>query len=249
MPSQDDRWIYQIGDERPAIDLCVPPQGGGPCVRPTVWVLDLYAEDGVTPNRSGVDLVHRNGGRAVCYVSGGSWEQWRPDAARFPKRLRGKPLDGWAGERWLDIRQSKVLEPLIRSRAKKCRGAGFDAIDWDNVDGFTQQSGFPISGNHQLAYNRLLAKTTHEMGLAVGLKNDLSQVVLLAPVFDFLVNEQCHQFDECVLLRAFERKQKAVVQIEYVQQLDAICPTANAAGRFAMVMGTALNARTWKPCR
>lgn len=158
-------------------------------------------------------------------------------------------MQDWPDERWLDIRQLEALEPLLRMRAKMCRDAGFDALDWDNVDGYTHNTGFPILGKHQLAYNLLLAKTAHDAGLAVGLKNDLNQVAVLEPAFDFAVNEQCHEFQECELLRPFQRKGKAVVQIEYVQPLDTICPPANAAGRSTMVMDRALSARSWKPCR
>lgn len=218
-------------------------------MKPTVWVLDLYAADGTTPNRSGVELVRRSGGRAVCYVSAGSWEQWRPDAGSFPKEVRGKVLGGWPGERWLDIRALGTLRPLLVERAKKCRDAGFRAIDWDNVDGYTNNSGFALDGGDQIAFATMLADIAHDLDLAVGLKNNLEQVPELVSLFDFAVNEQCAQFNECQLLDPFVRNAKVVVQIEYSTPTRKFCSEAIHARRTAMVMGQDLHTHPWLPCR
>jgi hypothetical protein len=248
-PRVVDRWLYQIGDAKPALTLCVRPFANTACVSPNVWVLDLYASDGVTPNRDAVRAIHRRSGHAVCYVSGGTWEDWRPDAKKFPSSLRGAELSDWPGERWLDIRKRGTLQRILTDRALACKKAGFDAIDWDNVDGFTQESGFEISANDQLAYNRMLAGIAHGLGLSVGLKNDLTQIHELLPHFDFAVNEQCVKFGECDLLIPFTTARKPVVQIEYESAPEAVCPIANRRGWSAMVMERELNASSWKPCR
>jgi hypothetical protein len=248
-PLVADRWLYQISEAQPAFDLCVKPFGKADCVTPTVWVLDLFGSDGRTPNVEAVRAVHRRKGHAVCYVSAGSWEDWRPDADTFPTSIRGSKLDGWPGERWLDIRKISILKPLMENRAQACKRAGFDAIDWDNVDGFTQKSGFTISANDQLTYNRMLADLAHAHGMAVGLKNDLSQIRQLEPYFDFAVNEQCAKYRECDLLLPFSESKKVVVQIEYDVDQKAVCPIANRRGWSAMTMGRELSASSWRPCR
>ena len=249
VPSTSDRWLYQIGASAPDTSICVVPTGGGGCVRPNIWVIDLYEADANTPNAAGVTAIHRVGGRAVCYVSGGSAENWRPDHSAFASIL-GNTLDGWPGERWVDIRALAVLRPLMTARAEKCKSAGFDAIDWDNVDGYTNGTGFPLTAADQLAYNRLLAHITHQLGLAVGLKNDLDQVAELLAEFDFAVNEQCAQYSgDCVLLLPFSRAGKAVVEIEYSTPAGSYCPKANVNNWAAMSMGRNLKARPWKPCR
>ncbi len=51
------------------------------------------------------------GKRVICYMSAGSWEEWRPDANKFPRRVIGKPLDDWEGESYLDIRALEVIGP------------------------------------------------------------------------------------------------------------------------------------------
>ena len=65
-----------------------------------------------------------------------------------------------------------------------------------------------------------LARIAHHNGLSVGLKNDLGQVPKLEPRFDFAINEQCFQYQECTNnpapgYRAFTRDDKAVFQVEY----------------------------------
>lgn len=41
---------------------------------------------------------------AVCYISIGTVEEWRDDASQFPSTAVGGDVDGWAGERWLDVK-------------------------------------------------------------------------------------------------------------------------------------------------
>ena len=134
--------------------------------------------------------IHARLAHAVCYVDAGTWENWRPDAARYPKQLLGKG-NGWPGERWLDIRATKVLLPLIDARVAKCAKAGFDAVDFDNVDGYANTTGFPLTGAAQLTFNKAIAGLAHKRGMSVGLKNDLDQLGALRTSFDFAVNEQC----------------------------------------------------------
>ena len=79
--------------------------------------------------------------------------------------------------------------PRLPQRIQMCKDKGFVAIDPDNVDGYTNDSGFDLTAAEQLAYNRWLAATAHGMGLAAGLKNDLDQIPDLVGDFDFFVNE------------------------------------------------------------
>ena len=248
VPTPNDRWVYEIGRAEPRLGLCVNPWSARRCVKPTVWVLDLYGNDGLLATAA-VRAIHRTRGRAVCYVSAGSVEDWRPDASTFPDSVIGQLLDGWPGERWIDIRQRDLLRPLLRARADRYARAGFDAIDWDNVDGFTQQTGFALRADDQLTYNRMLASIAHERGLAVGLKNDLTQIPALVGSFDFAVNEQCAEFDECDLLLPFSNAGKAVVQIEYTASPGTFCANANKRRWSAMVADRDLNGRVWQPCR
>ena len=187
----------------------------------------VYDIDGADNSAAVVDAIHARGARAVCYFSAGSYENWRADRRRFPKSVRGKPLDDWAGERWLDIRRRDVLMPIMRNRMRRCAAKGFDAVEPDNVDGYTQDSGFRITAGDQLRYNRSLANEAHALGLAAGLKNDLAQVPELVDYFDFAVNEQCFQYRECGRLRPFIQAGKAVFNVEYELPRSAFCARAS----------------------
>src|SRR5207302_5849258 len=161
----------------------------------------MFDVDAFDTPASTVAALHRAGRVAVCYVDAGTWENWRPDASRFPKSVRGKPVDGWAGERWLDIRRLDVLGPILRARMAMCARKGFDGMEFDNVDGYTNDTGFPLTGAEQLRFDVWLANQAHRRGLSVALKNDLGQVPRLLPYFDFALDEQCFQYSECGALK------------------------------------------------
>ena len=148
-------------------------------------------------------------------MSAGSSENWRPDFKNFPKSVLGKNMDGWVGEKWLDIRNITALGPIMTARLDQCKAKGFDAVEFDNVDGYSNASGFSLTNNDQLKYNIFLANEAHKRGLTVGLKNDLDQVSVLSNYFDFAVNEQCFQYGECSALKPFIAKGKPVFNVEY----------------------------------
>ncbi|MET9466284.1 endo alpha-1,4 polygalactosaminidase [Streptomyces sp. NPDC006544] len=188
----------------------------------------VYDVDGFTTTKEQVAELKRAGRRTICYLSTGAWEDFRPDAGAFPPELRGKG-NGWEGERWLDVRRLAELEPLIAKRFDMCRDKGFDAVEPDNMDGYQNESGFPLTADDQLKYNRLIAKLAHDRGLSVGLKNDLDQVPELVGEFDFAVNEQCMQYDECEKVAPFVKAGKAVFHVEYEIPIGRWCPRAREA--------------------
>lgn len=175
--------------------------------------------DGFDTPASVVTSLHALGKRAVCYVDVGTWEDWRPDAKRFPRRVLGRPDQGWPSERWLDVRQRGVLLPIMAARIAMCVKKGFDAVDPDNVDGYENASGFALSGHEQLNYDRAIAALAHTDGLAVALKSDPDQARALEPDFDFVVQEQCVQYGQCAELAPFVANGKAVFDIEYTRSL------------------------------
>jgi hypothetical protein len=246
VPHPGEQWQVQLqGNVR--TNLCAVPYAGGPCVRPNVYDIDLYAKNGVTLNSAAVSAIHAAGGRAVCYVDAGTWEDWRPDANAYPANVLGLP-DGWPGERWLDITATSVLLPIVDARVSKCAAAGFDAVDFDNVDGYTNDTGFALTASDQLTFNTDLAAIAHEHGLSVGLKNDLGQLSALQSTFDFAVNEQCAQYKECAAYDGWTGVGKAVVEIEYSGRPGRYCADAALNGRDAIHKSRALNADPWRPC-
>lgn len=187
----------------------------------------IYDIDGFDNSASVVAAIHAAGAKAICYIDAGTWENWRPDANKFPSSVLGNS-NGWPGERWLDIRQISILGPIMQARMDLCKSKGFDAIDFDNVDGYTNNTGFPLTGAQQIAYSQYLAQQTHARGMSVGLKNDVDQLNSLVNYFDFALNESCWQYNECGGYSVFLNQKKAVLNVEYQGNTSTFCPKANA---------------------
>jgi hypothetical protein len=260
-PAVNARWQYQLqGVAAYAstgginVGISATPYTGGAAVSPSVFDIDLYVDQTVsgnntTLNTAAISAIHSAGKKAICYVSAGSWENWRADANQFPASVQGNK-NGWAGEKWLDIRQTSVLLPIMEARVQKCAQAGFDGVEWDNVDGYTNRTGFPLTAGDQLTYNASLANLAHTYGLTVALKNDVEQVADLAPYFDYAVNEQCQQYSECSgYTTNFINAGKAVFQVEYKLHLNKFCPQANAENRNAILKTYDLFDTPYTPCR
>ena len=186
--------------------------------------VDLYD----TPQAT-VDELKGMGRIVVCYFSAGSWEDWRDDAGLFPQEALGNDLEGWPGERWLDVTHPEVWD-LMAARLDQAVVVGCDGVDPDNVAGYTNNPGFAFGYAEQLEFNRFLAAEAHARGLSVGLKNDLDQIPDLVAEFDFSVNEECFDYHECDTLQPFVDAGKAVFQIQYgsASHADEVCPDANA---------------------
>jgi endo-alpha-1,4-polygalactosaminidase (GH114 family) len=193
--------------------------------------------DGFDTPATTVAALHRSmpGRGVVCYIDAGTWENWRPDAAKFPKYLLGLKDGNWPGERWLDIAKfDGVLGDIVRARVEMCRSKGFNAVDFDNVDAYTNDTGFRLTAADQRAYDIFLANTAHSLGLSVALKNDIEQIPELMPYFDFAVDEQCFHYADCLTsqnggmygLNQFVAAGKAVFDIEYQLRLSQFCPAA-----------------------
>lgn len=247
MPAPGERWQYQLQGNVDAT-ICAKPVSGGACVRPDVYDIDLYDDGGAALNTPAVASIHARGAHAICYVDAGTWEDWRPDAAQYPDAVKGKP-NGWPGEKWLDVRQTAVLLPIVAARVQKCVDAGFDAVEFDNVDGYSNVTGFPLTADDQLAFDRALAGLAHDHGLPVGLKNDVEQAGALATNFDFAINEQCFKYRECGVYDAWIAAGRAVLEIEYSGTNKKLCADAQAHGRDAIRKKPSLKATPWTPCR
>ena len=230
---------------RPAIDTSWQIQFNGEI--DTALDVDMFEVDMFDTTKATVDEFHSNGTRVVCYISGGSWERWRPDKDDFPRSVLGKELDGWPGERWLDIRKLKVLKPLMGARLDLCKEKGFDSAEFDNVNGYQNRTGFPLTGPDQLRYNTWLANAAHERGLSVGLKNEGPQARVLVDYFDWAIVEQCFQYNECKPYDIFISRGKAVMELEYKLQRSEFCPDAERHNFNAMRKHRSLDAYR-RPC-
>jgi hypothetical protein len=208
----------------------------------------VYEVDGFDTSAATVRKLHSQGRKVICYFSAGSWENYRPDRGQFPKSVLGRKYDGYPDERWLDIRNyRKFAKPLV-GRFRMCARKGFDAVETDNVAGYQNPTGFPLTAADQLEFNRWLARQAHRFGLSIGLKNDPSQARQLVRDFDFAVVEECFQYNECGPFRSFIRAGKAVFAVEYEIPNRRFCQTAKQIRFSAIGKELALFARPWRPC-
>jgi hypothetical protein len=191
--------------------------------------VDMYDIELFDNDASVVDALHAQGRIVICYISVGSWEDWRPDKDQFPPEVIGKNYQGWEGEKWLDIRRIELLAPVMRARFDQCKAKGFDGIEPDNIDGYTNDTGFPLTYEDQLAYNIWLANEAHARGLSIGMKNDGGQAADLLPYFDWALTEDCFDQGWCEELIPFIEAGKPVFAAEYTDTgitLDEFCPLA-----------------------
>jgi hypothetical protein len=196
-PNVTDTWQWQLdGTVNSAYDV-------------NVYDIDMF--------ESSAELIgdlHDGGHSVVCYFSAGSYENWRPDVGAFKEADLGGTVDGWPGERWLDIRSDNV-RAIMKARLDLAVQKGCDGVEPDNIGGYSNDTGLPLTADDQLDYNRFLAHEAHSRNLAIALKNDIEQAADLADDFDFSVNEQCHEYDECDGLAVFINAGKPVFNAEY----------------------------------
>lgn len=209
-------WQWQLSGE---LDVTVDAE---------VFDVDLFE----TPV-SAVYELHQRGRAVVCYMSAGSWEEFRPDAGEFPDSVKGRS-NGWPGELWLDIRQVDVLGPIMEARLDLCAQKGFDGVEFDLIAGYANDTGFPLTASDQTTYNLFLADAAHARGLSAGFKNNPEQAAEQEPFFEFSVNEECFAFDECGSLSPFIDAGKAVFHVEYDEATSEFCPATTALGFSSM---------------
>ena len=201
----------------------------------TGYDVTLYDIDLFDTFASQIAELQQQGRLVICYFSGGSYEEWRDDAGDFPEAVLGNNLDGWEGERWLDIRADSVRD-IMAVRLGIAADKGCDGVEPDNMDGYLNDPGFDLTYDDQLSYNRFIADAAHEVGLLVGLKNDLDQIEDLVTYFDFAVNEECWEYQECDMTLPFIEAGKAVLHAEYSDALQdsatraEFCDDMNALG-------------------
>ena len=195
----------------------------------TSFNVNMYDVDLFESTTALISGLHARGIKVICYVDAGSWEPGRPDSASFTAAVQGSVMDGWPDEKWLDIRATLVRD-LIAKRFDVAVQKGCDGVEPDNVDGYSNSTGFPLTANDQLDYNRFLANAAHSRNLSVALKNDPDQVVDLVNDFDFELDEQCFQYSECDSLFPFIKAGKAVFEVEYgaASKASTVCPNAIA---------------------
>jgi hypothetical protein len=217
-PVAGSTWQWQIGGG--TIDTTMAVQ---------VFDIDWEREASV------VQSLHAAGKKVICYVSVGSWEDWRPDAAQFPSAVIGKDYPGWPGEKFVDIR-AQALRDVIAKRLELCRQKGFDAVEPDNMDVFEASSGFPLTRSDGVSYALWLAEQSHQRGMAIVQKNASSIVRDIRASYDGALTEDCYDGDWCADMQPYLDNDQPVFACEYNSGVFSAACTWGKAKNFSFIL-------------
>ena len=145
-------------------------------------------------------------------------------------------MQGWPNENWLLVTAANqtVILPLMQARlASWCQAKGFDAVEPDNLDGFSNITQITEADN--VAYDLAIAGQAHGLSLSIGMKNllpslDASYVAGAVAAFDWALVEQCYEYGECASYTqsgSFIALGKAVWDVEY--NVAPTCASADSA--------------------
>jgi hypothetical protein len=99
--------------------------------------VDIYDIDLFLTPQATIDTLHKLGKKVICYFSAGSYEPDRPDSGQFQNKDMGKGLDGWPGERWLNLKSQNVRN-IMTSRLQLAAQKKCDGVDPDNTDAYVR---------------------------------------------------------------------------------------------------------------
>jgi len=217
---------------------------GAPAPSPTVYDIDGFDNSAAT-----VSALKAAGDHVICYIEVGAAESYRPDYSQFAAEDLGTAMPGYSSERYLNINDPATVR-VIEARISMCASKGFDAVEPDIDDSYTDATGFSVTQSQNVVYDTTLAVYAHSLGLGWALKNGDAPgfAAAMQPVSDFVVDEQCHQYNSCDSFIPFASAGKAVLEVEYNLATSQFCSDADAANEDAMGMDVNLNGGR-QPCR
>lgn len=212
-------------------------------VNALVYDIDLFDNSAAL-----ITSLKANGHKVICYFSAGSYEPNRPDSSKFTAAVLGSELQGWPGEKWVDVR-APLVRSIMVARLDLAKTKGCDAVEPDNVDGFDNVNGLGLTKADQIDYLNYLADQAHSRGLLIALKNSTALVSTLVNKFDFAVVEECFRYNECSEYSPFAAQNKAVLNAEYSSFSEATCSQARSLKFSTVFYNLDLDGRKFQPCQ
>ncbi len=203
-PETTDATTTTTGDTDDPSTFALPPADAG---------LD-YQLGGAYPPPPGVGIVARDRNAApaaglynICYVNGfqsqpdeeSFWLDMHPDLVL--RDANDEPvIDLDWDEMLLDTRTPEkraALAEIVGGWIVGCGGAGYQAIEIDNLDSYARSNGL-LSEDDNVAFMTLLSAAAHSAGMAIAQKNSTELVPRRAEMgTDFVVAEECNHYAEC----------------------------------------------------
>jgi hypothetical protein len=220
----------------------------------TTKAVEIYDIDGFENTAKKVTSLHTAGKHVVCYIDVGGAEEYREDYGQFLKLeeeghdVLGNYVEGWPEESWINVRELKYIEPIIRARFEMCAAKGFDAVEPDEMEAWLNETGFSITKPEQFAYNKWIAETVHSLGMAVLQKEDGEQTVEQVPYFDGALVEECNQYGFCNEFLPYIEAGKPVLNAEYAWKTSQFCAHDKELGFMGARFNLALNGSRFETC-
>jgi hypothetical protein len=230
---QMDRLALAVRWWRPVAGLSWQWQIGGGTIDPTLAV-DVFDIDWEA-DASVVSQLHQASKKVICYVSVGSWEDWRSDASAFPAAVLGKDYPGWPGEKFVDIR-AQALRDIMANRLDVCKTKGFDAVEPDNMDVFSADSGFPLTQTDGVDYAKWLATECHARGMGIVQKNASEITASIQSVYDGALTEDCYNDSWCVDMQPYIDANKPVFACEYTSSIFTAACTWGKPKKYSFIL-------------
>jgi len=227
VPAANVRWLVQLDGP---VDIQQPAE---------LFFLDADLQD-----PDDLAALHATGRRYLCYLSAGSLESYRDDAAEFPESAVGNPLADFPREHWLDVRDEAVRELMAR-RVTALAELGCDGVPPSSLAVHLADTGFALSASDALDYARWLAERLHAAGMSAGLSGPSELTSELWPTFDFGLGIGCLERTGCAEYEPFRAAKKSVLHIELGDETSApeICNEAKVLGFSPLVSDAAFTGR------
>ncbi|MGB5820672.1 MAG: endo alpha-1,4 polygalactosaminidase [Saonia sp.] len=180
-----------------------------------------------------VSNLKAQGKKVIAYISVGSVENFRDDADQFPQEVIGAVYEGFEDENWLDIRNIDAIAPVLQARLDMIKDKGFDGVEPDNINGYQNTTGFPLTQEDAIIFSRWLIQEAHNRGLSIGQKNAEELVPDLVNEFDWMLTEGAFANNWYEQAIPYITVGKAVFFTEYTdtmteaQFLANVCPIAS----------------------
>lgn len=277
LPPVGGHWYWQIDGKLPSTTAGEPGTA-------SIWDTDdfddasaMTASEPSGPS-SVVTALHSRGAYSICYVEAGA-QQPEPDSAHFAAAdytngsLKTTQMQGYSAEHWFDTRGFAGYVPGgaltgtaaniaagMSLRIKGCAAEGQDALEPDDLDGYTNKSasgakggGWGLTQADAAGYGAWLAYTAHADGLAIFQKNDTDNIKADEPTFDGAISEECNAYDDpCSEWKPYLSAGKPVLNAEYTddgEKTSKFCSADIKLGIDGALFNVDLNGKTYQPCQ
>lgn len=227
--------------------------------------------------------MHAANKYAICYMEAGAFQTGFDDNGNFAAADYGLgaskyQMQGYPNEWWFDLRGFSGYQPggvltgaavniasALEQRIAGCKAEGQDALEPDDLDGYTNNSASGVAGGgwgltqaDAAGFEAWLAYTAHSDGLAIFQKNDGANTAADEPIFDGMIIEECNHYDDpCVgsdgdFVDDYISHGKPVLNAEYTQDGETtakFCSADANAGMTGALFSVDLDGSSYSSCQ